>query len=183
MSNIDNPQSEESLDRSIQALPQELQETIWAFTISFDVPAVVFIKDDFRPPIALQLNGQSRARFAKEYYSGTVFTCKLNLASYCDAWNGALESCFCRWLRSLSREHLLMIRHIEIQLQVPRPQHVHILRRWLTARRLRKEFEREGMGCLGHADMTLAYFDGDAPPVMRCDELGRRLWAEGVGLP
>ncbi|CZT21060.1 uncharacterized protein RCC_06921 [Ramularia collo-cygni] len=80
----------DDLDSRIQALPQELQDTILSFTDAFDIPTVVKINEydderycltgtlhfaDFKPPIGLQLNRQLRAKFAKRYFSSVTFEC------------------------------------------------------------------------------------------------------------
>lgn len=88
------------LDARIQALPQELQDTILWFTDGFEIPAIVpitkvedrhshshgpgstlrrfsskFYSKHHKPPVALQLNRSLRAKFAQEYYSSVTFEC------------------------------------------------------------------------------------------------------------
>lgn len=69
------------LDSRIQALPQELQDTILCFTSGFQISANVAIEKSYQPPVALQLNRKLRAKFNKEYYGGASFTVALLTAS------------------------------------------------------------------------------------------------------
>lgn len=62
-------------DSRIRALPQELQDIILDYTI-FSQPSlnnIIPITRQYKPPLGLQVNRHTRARFAKAYYGGSIF--------------------------------------------------------------------------------------------------------------
>lgn len=72
------------LSRRIQALPQELQDIILDYTISFQ-PAednIVRITSDYKPPLGLQVSWHTRAMFAKAYYSEFIFQAEFSEYSH-----------------------------------------------------------------------------------------------------
>jgi hypothetical protein len=62
-----------NLDSRIQALPQELQDAILEHTDAFHILPTTCVTQQYKPPVALQLNRKLRAKFVAEYYSATIF--------------------------------------------------------------------------------------------------------------
>ncbi|KAK4614091.1 hypothetical protein CLAFUW4_09328 [Fulvia fulva] len=65
------------LQPRVQALPQELQDMVFEEVIRHDFNRIlnkIIVKDDYKPPIALQLHRKLRASFANEYYRTAVVT-------------------------------------------------------------------------------------------------------------
>lgn len=101
---IADPKASEDLDAHIQALPQELQDAILDSTGIFEIPAVVSITKDYKPPVALQLSHKIRAQFAETYYTNAAFSSQPGSgdSSYLQYHLG--------WMTALSTEHLQAIR-------------------------------------------------------------------------
>lgn len=93
-----------TLDARIQALPQELQDTILSFTDAFHIPDTQNPRRKrYKPPVALQLNRKLRAKFAQEYYSSVIFE-----------GFGLFDLII--WLRSLRDHHKVLVRNLQLTL-------------------------------------------------------------------
>lgn len=132
--------ADDSTDKRIQDLPQELQDKILESTLASQIPTSITINricdfssefkrtscqllnpftKSYTPPIALQINRKLRAEFAREYYSSTVFECltedtygitRMNWKPYLGP--GTYQ--FTRWLASLPSTHLNYIGTLQL---------------------------------------------------------------------
>lgn len=119
----------ESLDKKIQALPQELQDLILDFKIAVNPndEGVILVTEDYKPPVGLQLNRKIRASFAAKYYSGAIFQLAyLPFGSASDKmfWNPYVNGCQCRpwafeslshFYNTLDSSHSTLIRNIRLE--------------------------------------------------------------------
>lgn len=88
------------LGHLMQSLPQELYDTIYDLTFTFDIGEVI-IDSTYRTPSRLRVDRNSRELFAKQYYRDNTF--------YCHERNtNALVS----WLQSLPHVHIAYIQRI-----------------------------------------------------------------------
>lgn len=109
----------------VQSLPQELYDQVYQEvftsppgTIQVEAPSLGNRndKDAFKPPSCLQVNRKSREQFAQSFYANTVFVFdsdwiesrRINNGYYMRANYGNLLP----WLASVSKKHLLMLRHV-----------------------------------------------------------------------
>lgn len=85
-----------NLAQHVQALPQEINDMIFDFTLTGSLSKEYRIDRDYRPPSFLQLNHAIRRKFARMYYSdGSTFTVNRYIANF--------------WLGSLSATHRRML--------------------------------------------------------------------------
>lgn len=93
----------------ISGLPQELHDQIYDQVFHPNTNEVKIDKS-YTTPVQMQVSHSPREKFAQIYYAGTSFTCfQEDITSFktCDRF---LQP----WLRSLSRSHIALIRHISI---------------------------------------------------------------------
>lgn len=85
----------------VQALPQELQDMIFEGVVSHEFGKII-VREDYKPPVALQLNHKLRSSFALEYYRTALVTHM--------PW-ARLEA----FLTSLSPDHRCMIMSVHMR--------------------------------------------------------------------
>lgn len=178
------------LNGRIQALPQELQDAILWLTDGFQVPTIVQITERrphrgcpireemrfnpcYRPPTALQLNTEIRAKFARKYYSTVTFDCFTgNDSGFLMDPKYALHFPF-KWLQSLSTAHRGMIIHLqltEIVIRFDRNRH-YWFPRYLVDK-IKEHLAKIGDGDEDRIEVAMACMEGKNGRTKRCDSRG-----------
>lgn len=111
------------LDDRIQKLPQELQDWIKDLVIADGMPSdFVDVKEDYKPPLGLQIDHKSREKFAKEYYRLVAHrVVKIPYGEERDTLFGSLDCAYGimkLWLRKLSSSHLQLLETVQFDLAV-----------------------------------------------------------------
>lgn len=115
----------ETFEARIQALPQELQDTIFEQVVALPSSNdnIVHITSTYKPPLALQVNKKLRNDLARTYYTDSTFQVshKENLNVGKKHYNERTSwdiLCF-YWLEQLNSAHRHLINKIRLEVNVP----------------------------------------------------------------
>lgn len=106
MTDTGDSQAGEALDSQIQSLCQELQDMIFKFVQDSQLASQILITSNYKPPTALRISRDTRARFAKAYYGRGYLEFVFDTSS--------VFSPFLHWLDNVDYMHFEMMRDLEI---------------------------------------------------------------------
>ena len=115
----------ETIKARIQALPQELQDTIFELVVALPSSDdnIVHITATYKPPLALQINQKLRADSATTYYSQSTFQVshreKLHVCKKHHIERTSWDILCFYWLEPLNRTHRNLIKAITLEVNVP----------------------------------------------------------------